>query len=44
MSDRRTFSRRSVLPATLMDFVDLTVMAFAEPPELATPANPCPAS
>ena len=36
MGDRRTFSRRSVLPATLMD--------FAEPPELATPANPCPAS
>lgn len=35
---------RDANAATLIDFVDLTVMAFAEPPELATPANPCPAS
>ncbi len=30
--------------ATLADFLDPSVMSFAEPPHLAAPANPCPDS
>jgi len=33
---------RDANAATLMDFLDLSTMAFAEPPTLAAPANPVP--
>lgn len=33
---------RDANAATLMDFVDPSVMAFAEPPDLVAPANPLP--
>ena len=33
---------RDANAATLADFLDPSVMSFAEPPDLAAPANPCP--
>ena len=50
MGGRRTYSRRSVLAAGLgtasaaaaVSALDPSVMSFAEPPELAAPANPGP--
>jgi phospholipase C len=33
---------RDANAATLADFLDPSVMSFAEPPELAAPANPAP--